>query len=682
MRKILLKTVTLITVLVLSLSLFAACGLITTDLDRDMKQDVATVCINDSEIESENIKKSEMVAAYMSYGYMYVSSYGYTVSKAYSTILDSLVTNKIIVQQARIELGKLYNEGAQTDDSEFMTYFRDNSQAGKLGKNAIDYKKGDVETLKQYLTDYEIAYAEYQLRKSVNSIIESYEDVEEEEKKETEDETFTARTSPYEEPEEETEEYKLVDVVPDDYDYQVANVVLKADDWKTLKTTYTSVYSLNLAVYKAYKIDLSTSAKKKALGKAIKDLKKSGVIASDENYVYASSGKEDEVFKYSYFENSYKSQLESMVVSKYESALHDSVRNSLKEEDVWNAYMLEYDRQRFNYQHKRSDYETALENVDKDTFVVCNPYEGEKYGYVANLLIGFTDEQTALLNEYSAKEGVSESDIAEYRKDLLKYIVAKDQRATWVQSGYGDYSEQDGKWTFDSKYLKSGNAALSNYIGKISGAVSVTEKNDDEVEETKWKFDSVTAGSMSFDTFVTEYLSLAGMQKAIFEEGNASTVKTAVDYATKSEEIRNVFDDLIYAFGTDSGALGKYYGYLYSPATSADKYVSEFAKASAAVVEQGEGAYTIVATQYGYHVILCTKVVGNEPYTSADKNTFISDITSKNEDTVAYKYYEAKFESLCSNEVSKIANKLINEYKEKNVTKYKNAYSDLITEEE
>ena len=684
MRKILLKTVTLVTVLALTLSLFAACGLVTTDQDRNMKQNVATVCINKDEVAPENIKKSEMIAAYMSYGYQYVSSYNYTVSKAYSTILDNLITNRVIVQQARIELGKLYNQGAQAGDSEFMTYFRDHSTAGVHGDNAIDYKNGDIESIKKFLTEYEIAYAEYQIRKSVNSVIKSYDETEKAKDDEKENETFTARTSPYEKPEAVTDEYKLVNKTPEDYDYQVANVTLKADDWTSLKTQYTSTYALNLAVYKAYKIDLSTSEKKKALGKAIKDLKKSGVIANDENYVFTTKGKEDEVLNYSYFKNSLKSQLESAVVTKYESALKDQVRSSLNAEDVWKAYMLEYDQQKFNYQNDRSAYESALESVDKDTFVVSNPYAGEKYGYVANLLIGFTDEQTELLKEYSSKAGVSEADVAAYRAQLLNYVVAKDQRATWAQSGYGEYDETTGEYTFEAKYFKS-NAeditALTKYIGKISGAKSVTEKNSDEVEETTWKFESVSASSMSFDKFVTDYLSLAGMEKSIFVKDDANTIKTAANYATDSEKIRNAFDDLIYAFGTDSGALGKYYGYVYSPETSATKYVAEFAAASKAVVEKGEGSYTIVATDYGYHIILCTKVVGAEPYTANDETAFLNDISSKNESSVAYKYYESKFDSLCSNEVSKIANKLINEYKENNVTKYKNAYSDLITEE-
>ena len=560
MRKILLKTVTLVTVLALTLSLFAACGLVTTDQDRNMKQNVATVCINKDEVAPENIKKSEMIAAYMSYGYQYVSSYNYTVSKAYSTILDNLITNRVIVQQARIELGKLYNQGAQAGDSEFMTYFRDHSTAGVHGDNTIDYKNGDIESIKKFLTEYEIAYAEYQIRKSVNSVIKSYDETEEEKDDEKENETFTARTSPYEKPEAVTDEYKLVNKTPEDYDYQVANVTLKADDWTSLKTQYTSTYALNLAVYKAYKIDLSTSEKKKALGKAIKDLKKSGVIANDENYVFTTKGKEDEVLNYSYFKNSLKSQLESAVVTKYEGALKASVRSSLKAEDVWKAYMLEYDQQKFNYQNNRTAYEDALGAVDKDTFVVSNPYASEKYGYVANLLISFTDDQKALLDEYSKKAGVSEADVAAYRAQLLNYVVAKDQRATWAQSGYGEYDETTGKYTFDSKYFKSKTediAALTKYIGKISGAKSVTEKNDDEVEETTWKFESVSASAMSFDKFVTDYLSLAGMEKSIFVKDDANTIKTAANYATDSEKIRNAFDDLIYAFGTDPSALGK-----------------------------------------------------------------------------------------------------------------------------
>ncbi len=675
MKKFLTKIVTVLAIAALSISTFAGCGLITVNTEKDMKQVVATVQYSD-EIEAEEILKKEMKAAYMSYGYYYVASYGYTESKAYALILDNLISNRIVIQGARIELAKLYNElvnDSSKADTEFKTHFLNDATAS--GKS-IDYLKGDVGTLKKYLTDYEIAEAEYEVKKSINSLIESYKTDDEDDEDETEDETFTARASAYVEPASETDEYELAKITPSDYDYKVADVTIN-EGWETLKNKYTNMRALNLAVYKAYEIDLSNSESRKAFNKAIKSLKKNGLIEDKESFNF--SDDVNEVLNYSYFADILKSQYESAVVAKYEASLHDEVEGKITDEILWTQYCIDYYQQQFNYTKDRSAYETALDEADEDTFVICNPYDGETYGYVANLLIGFTDEQTALLSDYAAKAGVTSADKLVYRNELLANLVAKDQRETWAQSNYGSYSE--GKITFESKHFASEDSIrkLGSFIGTAFGASSVTKENDDKVEETTWSYKNLIADAISFDTFVSEYLADLGIKKLVYNDSTENVGKL-----TYSQDLKDRFDDLIYAFSTDSGSLGKYYGYTYSPENSATTYVKEFADAAKALVEVGEGAYTIVATDYGYHVMLCTKVIkgheSDEYNPESDKDKFIEDLDKEN--TFANEYFKTKFDSICDDEVSKIANMFINDYKndEKKVKRNRNAYSDLIDE--
>lgn len=680
MKKIITKIVTVLAVTLLTLSSFVGCALITTDTEKDYAQTIASVCIDDQKIESEDIVKKELVAGYLSYGYYYVASYGYTQSKAYALVLDNLVTNRVIIQKARIELAEKYNAlvaGGKAD-----TEFEQNLLADALAnKTAIDYKKGDVETLKKYLTEYEVSYAIYTVKQSVNSMIESNETAEEHDHEHDhgEDETFTARASAYVAPETETDEYKLKNITPEDYDYKVADVVLN-EGWETLKEKYTNKRDLNKAVYDAYEIDLSTPAKKKAFNKGIKTLKKNGLILKDESVNFADDS--SKVLEYSYFADLLKNQYESAIVSKYEASLHDEVDAKIDDDALWNQYVIDYNQQKFNYTNDRTAYETALDGADKDTFVICNPYDGEKYGYVANLLIGFSDEQKSLLSAKSAEKGITSAEIAAYRNELLNGVVAKDQRETWAQSNYGTY--ENGKFVFENKYFASEKsvAKLGSYIGNFFGATSSTDKNDDEVEETKWAFKNVTAASIPFDTFVSSYLNDLGINKLVYNGTSATVGKVNV---SNLSEIKDMFSDLIYAFSTDPGSLGEYYGYVYSPVTSSTKYVKEFAAAQKALVEAGEGAYTIVATDYGYHVMLCTKVIdgkNSDEYIPGDgvkgETKFKEDL--KTEGTFAYNYRETKFNSISENEVSKIANQLINDYKENKVTKYKDVYSDLITD--
>lgn len=96
----------------------AACGegLITTNSEKDMAQVIATVNIADHDdfkgdgeyaayadvIKSMNkdILKRDLVAYFLNVGYTYINSYGYTYEQTFNTLMDTLVSRKIMVQYA------------------------------------------------------------------------------------------------------------------------------------------------------------------------------------------------------------------------------------------------------------------------------------------------------------------------------------------------------------------------------------------------------------------------------------------------------------------------------------------------------------------------------------------------------------------------------------------------------
>ncbi len=670
MKNKLSKIVVMIMAVVMCLSAFVGCDWITTNVDEDMKQTVATVKISEA-VNAEDITKKQLNAGYLSYGYKYVQNYGYTTSKAYSLVLQNLVNNRIIVQQSRVEIAKLYNsflDGSATAKTDFEKYMKDNTLAGTT---KLDAKESSAEALEKFLSEYEVEQAKYSVRKSINSMIDTYVEKDEDED-EREDVTYTARTTPTEKTEKSYEEWELKTATPTDKEYSVANLTLKDD---AIKTKYTNKFDLNSAVAKAYKTDYDGKGRKKAYSSLIKTLKNTGLIGKNEQI-------KDNEFKYSYFEDLYKSQLESALVSRYEDSLIAGVEKTLDGENydaLWAQYKVEYETQKETYKNDRSAYEKALGEVSDTKFVLANPFKGEAYGYVLNLLIGFTDEQSADYKEYSAKKGITEADKIAYREKLLKGLVAKDQRTSWVQNSYGTYDKATKKFTFDSKYLVSDDAALSSFIGKVTvkDEDGYVKENSDGVEETKWEVTDVTSDTIAFDAFYDTYLKTLIGDKKIYEKDNALTI----GQTTFTDELNDKFNELMFAFSTDTGCLNKTYGYLSTPSNS--DYVKEFANAARAVVTEGVGAYTVVATDYGYHIIICTNVI-SDPYTidAAGEAKFKADVLT--EDTIAYKYRNVKVNAVVDSEVSKIANKFISEAKEneKTVSYNYGAFKDLVEKDD
>lgn len=706
MKKVLTKIVTLLVALVLTLGAFSGCGLVSTNTDRDMAQVVASLSIGSvSENESapavhkDYFLKKELLAGYMSYGYYYVSSYGYTVSQAYSTVLKSLIQSAVIVQQAKVGLADYYiankdNTDTNTFEGDFVATINNNVEGGVASADALynagvteaEYEKasksGDygklAEYLGLYLSEYEKAQANYTVLNSISSMIETYKEAEDEEN-DKENETFTARATPTEDTEDDLDEFELKNDMPTDYEYKVVAAKLGNEaDWSTLKSTYTNTYELNKHLYDTYKVELSSNEDKSALNKAIKQLKKNGLIASGENY---NNTKQDDVIKYSYFQYLLKSQYESLIVSKYERSLKAEVEGLITEDALKAQFKAEYLTQWENYNSSYSAYETALNSATEDAPVYCNPYDG--YGYVLNLLIGFTDEQTSILNELNSKAGITTKEKAENRAAMLDHLIVKDQRTTWVQSSYGTLGGTLGDtFTFDDKYLVSETDSeayekLSSYIGTTVLANEFEDKDYSGVATTTYSFKNVYATGMSFDSFITEYLTpLTGIEKKIYTDGSDGQIGTLDDFNNDSDA-RKAFDDLMYAFSTDTGCLGKAFGYTYSPKTSATTYVKEFAEASKAVVEAGVGAYTIVATQYGYHIILCTKKIDKDDFLDTNGNIDDTELFTYYENKVKADYKETKIDSLLSDYVTKISNKMVKEYIDK-AEYFNNTYSDLI----
>ncbi len=683
MKKLITKILSLVLALSMSIGFFSGCDLVTTDTEADMQLTIATVQLEG--MKKDEIKKSELVSSFNTSGYLYVLYYGYTESETYNMIFEDLVKNRIVVQQAKLSLTT-----ATTTLKNDKGYFLSAKEA--VDKTSIDnmltivnYEGKDMTTIDKnadvinFLTEYEVLKAKYNALKNIKSLIDSYKDSEEEEHNHDHDTiSLTPRATLTVETEVEGNEWEIknddeLKVVTEEYKKSfkkdLKELGLNAEDYETK-------FDLSYDVYKKYveNFDITDKETKKALNKLIKDLKKAGFITSAEASRETPKTIED-LFKLSYFNNSLEAEYETLLVAKLELALENQEEKKINsDEKLYEEYKTLFETQKASFDKSYEAYETALENASDSTFVVYNPNLGGKYGYVANLLIGFNTEQTTALNAFSEK--IIGEKVA-YRETMLNDLTAKDQRATWALSNYGTYNSEIGEFTFDEDYCKT--PELRKYVGTLKGVSTYIEHDSYDEEITKYNFKEVEGTEVKFSDFyantVSAIMGFNGMSGKLEGVEESTIISTTLNDATMTK-----FRDLIYAYSTDTGSLKENYGYVYSPISSKTKYVKEFADAAQRIINAGVGAYEVVATDFGYHIMLCTTVItpGNE---LASMEEFLKDV--KKEGTLAYKFKEYKYNLISSSTITQITNTVVNTFKDnENIVTYnKSTYDDLITEE-
>ena len=694
MKKFLAKIISLITAVVISTTVLSGCALIVTDAEKDMALVVATVSL-DNDLREDVIKR-DMVSAYSSNAYYY-QYYGTSNADAYEEIMTSLTQNLIVVQQSMKALVTATEEAGNTEKGYFLQaseileenrtskekVLAKNNWEGNLVTtvNYAGYKDKDIygklEILDDYLTEYEYALAHYNALLTINDFIVEFVEQEEsktysyESLKVTNRATLTAPTDLN------GNEYELkydeeISKVTESYKKSVDQISKKYGLGIVVNDTDTK-YDLALRVYKTLeeKFDITSIERKKALTRVISQLKKIGYIKANETSTPATVA--DLFTSNSFFASVLKTEYESLIVSKYKMALINQQEKQVTTQNLYAEYATLFESQKIDFKKSSANYEAKLESTDANSYIAYHPdyNKGTNYGYVANLLIGFNKEQQALVDAYEENVKYTEAEKLAYRDSMLKYITAKDLRQTWVLSNLGEYSE--GKFTFGNDYVKTD--ALKVFGGTISGATPYTYL-DGEDEKTAYTYKAVGEVEIPFDTFINgifkDVLGVTASTTQITTIPGVTSVDGVIDDATMDK-----FRDLIYAFSTDSGSLAENYGYLYSPMGT--NFVKEFENCQKELIAQGVGSMKICVTRYGYHIMLCTKVI--TPTASEDPMTlanFESQIGV--EGSMPYEFKEYKIGNLSSVTVTDIVNSFIakNSKKDGVVERFEKRYSDLI----
>jgi len=693
MKRILGKIVAVILAVMVMTGLFASCELVVVNVDRDMVQKVAEVKV-EGYTEAEAIYKREVMAGYLNYGYYYLQQGTYTPAQVFDMIIDNLTNNRVIVQYAKMKLSNTV-EGATSFEA-----VKDNINLPETTNEYMTGKEEYIKGLLGYVNKLQVAEAVYNTRTSLKSLVDSLDTEAQEETEEVEDETVTPLTTPTAE---------AVEGEAIDEEYLAANADITVKTVEELDETATANYNeWLLGKYTSYTIAFNTSSQKTAVKEFVDAFVNNGIIFENEFSALAekNDGSQYVLENYSYYLDVLSGNIESFIIENYENSLEEQAKGKIADAALYEEYKALYETQKATYSKDLAAYETALEGMTKDSFVLYHPVVNNgNYGHVINLLIGFGDASKKALEAWDKAntDATAAGDAAReaFRNKLLASLTAKDQRATWIQNGY--YEKDDNNYTWGKDYVKTQKdltkyAQLTEFNGTFVDNTDYAKKTanftywkngenwvweDKEEDDFKANFTNIVANEIPFNTFYNNFIADIG----------ATDVANA-EYAMEknvviNDETLQVIYDYLFAYGTDPGSHNTYLGYLYSPKTSAGTYVKEFADAAKYLVTTEVGRYVVVATDFGYHIMICTAIYGKEASTLqyADAAAFTSALSADGDNT-AKSFKKAKedanFEQLVSDIVTYSISKYVDENNENDyaVTVHEKTLKNLMAEVE
>ncbi|MBQ8291295.1 MAG: hypothetical protein IJX88_02135 [Clostridia bacterium] len=696
------KTAALILGLTLTVGA-TGCNFFPTDSEKDLAQVVATVDISSSLEKHETydkavseavaqfvadkslpstIYKSELVASFLSNGYSYVQS-GYSYEDVFNMLMDSLVNQKIMTQYAAAYY--LAGDYGLSRDGYAAFVEMETSKDGlsKTEKTLLEAHP-EVLALKYFLTEggkdnEEYLKAEYSLKKSMNTSLDSLETeiIAAEEEAHDHGETRATPTG--------------VGTEKEDF-YPVKDGVLDYD-------IYTGRNTLD-ACGTYEKVDDSTaSTRKKAYNAFLANLQSYNLIDDKENTA--------DITQLDYYYVDLASVLTGALLNKYYEDLQDEALAYLTDEYIADKYDEIKEAQQYSYAENPSAFTTAIGGLSDKSFVLSGE---EGFGFVYNILIPFSASQE---QAYSAakNKNLPNDKLFEARAEILADVQAKDLRDSWFsEHDHANYAyEVEGNDYFNNGATKGEKTylffedsvanteryeALKQYAGKYPYNGTV-EKDDHEY--------TFKANKMDIDGFISEmrnyieFVSGASVTGAKATEygKNYLNEKEEVDYSkfvyytgkvdlgeVKSSDYFNkeslsykalsAVNELMFAYSTDTGCLNTYMGYAVSPYKT--DFVPEFEYAAQYAVQEGVGTYVVCGTDYGWHIVYTSFVYDGGDvyggYNAAEKEV---------EGTFSNLFYESLKATAATTHTSEVENNVLNKYNnDDSVTRYTSRYKDLL----
>lgn len=635
MRRFLLKIATAVLVIVMCFSSLVGCNLVTVNNERDMKQVVATVKIEDA--DTETIYKKDMIVAYLNYYYQ-LEQQGYTRAQTFKTIIENLVNNRVFVQYA-------------------MKYFNENGMGDPNDKWNIE----------KYLTDgtvdaddNEIQDAKYSAYKDMNELIDSY--VEDKEDDKVGDSyTETARVAP------------------------------------TGATPDTELTQAEKAAYIAKGID--TVERRKAFSDVINVLKNNDLLGKDykNNDITTTTYYEETIN--SYYEQALINKFEEYITAKARekvtldmiNAEYDRLYNIQKGYDNA-AFVSAVDAVSANAPILYSGFNgygmvyNVLLGIDDDMSAELKEITAkyaEDNGTPVYELETYKKDRKDLFSTITAKD---------LRTSWIYSGYDFEEQTTAPFASYADY-----KHSFTGDYTLVKDASLP-FFGNVT-LLNGSEKDVEDDYKPQYRVEDVKEFSLDeFIALVNDYLydgatSVNGTSSEIYK---TVTGTPKANYHERVKELMFAFstDSSDSALNTYRGYAIKHEKDM----GETESWMDEFAKAGRRVIAKDAGYYEVVATDYGYHFIFFGDCFNGRNYNTLAQYLLavdgISDVETEYnkmiadwedyEDTDNYLY--VLLNSLAStsvnNSFTKLQQTILNDYvyTGNSVVTYPDAYADLVAE--
>lgn len=680
----------------------SGCSLLTTESKQDMANVVAEIDITTSDafveefgseiakkVPALNVTKRELIAYFVNSGYSYISS-GMSYEDTFESLMSSMVNYKIIVQYSMAYLLKnekdLYTKeytGADGDTLAVLEYLLD-----------VD-EDNDPATPTYYQK------AVYALNQSINSAIDS-----------RESSVLTSLDSSSSATEDEDR------TTPD-------GVQTTKEDYYEDETVYTIYTGWNEVNEKSsyQKQDGSTKeTRKRAYNSFLHMLEENNLTEGEDLKNYVGAGKDisakdkDGNYLSAYYEAELITQLESMLSTRLSKAFEAQAEKNITENVLQERY------EELLAVQKKSDatsFESTIESLSDSSFALYCPEgatddDSTKFGFVYNILLPFSSSQSFVYEQYKSDDGLTKAELYNKRAELLKEVKSGDQRASWI-TGSTDYSYvKDGKYYFFEQkdqyeeigkyygnYPFNGEVKFDAESGKVTATaeklsitsfltemetyfndngfeasgVAVTDRNlhKDDVGSVTSGADGLTATYMKGDIVnekgeidYSKFVYYVGQVKGL----ENTSMRDVIDSETDAYKAMSIFNELMFAYSTDTGCLNTYLGYNVSKYSTS--FVGEFEYAAKLAISMGVGTYTVAPSDYGWHIIYCTYAF--------DEGDLYSDIAwsnIENEGTFEYYFYEALKSNLVSSYQNVLQNKQVNVYnKSPYVTIHEDRYSD------
>ncbi len=705
------------------------CDFIRTDSMKDLAQTVATVNIANMLSEADgaeklnaifeiggvgkDIPKRDLVSYFMNVGYQYVQSYGYSYEDTFNMLLDMLVSRKIVTQYAMLYY---LNNNSKLSAEKCAKYINAQLAEAKTEREKQLLKAHpEVSAMKYFLTEYDVDAKKaekqelwdktlYGMFSAINNTLDNSESAYITASSEDHNHT-DARTKP-----------TNADVEKEDF-YIAPRIVdgVEVDRYEV----YTGLNKNGIPYgYKA--LDGSTvTTRKKAYNAFIGNLDDNGLIKKEDNTSV--------IYEMEYYYVELASRLEQALIEKYTDDLIAKGEKELSAEYLNSRYDQTYNAQKLAYDKDVSAFETAIGSLSDTNFVMYSPVEN--YGFVYNILIPFSEEQNRLYKQEEAR-ATNDAELYRYRSFLLDNVVAKDLRTSWfdehdhANSAFvaedldyykkGDnkkkylffkdnltnnerYEELDvylGQYPFNGSVeekdngeykLKANTMNIDEFLAEMEGYLNYAVGEDGSASGAKWEDTYVSSKNdleykLNEDkTSFTDYGQFVYYSgKVTFEEGKEVTAANYFNPETPGYKAAAAFNELMFAYSTDTGCLNTYMGYVVSPFKT--NYVPEFEYAAQWAVAQGAGTYVVCPSTYGWHIIYVTYAYSADDVYGGYKAFDPMEMSEEEyENTFSDLYAKAMKEQYSADYATDEQNRLILEYdNETCVNRNKKTYQDLL----